>query len=162
MKVLYPGSFDPLTNGHVDLIERASQISEELYIGVLENLEKKNPFFSSEERVELIKTLFKNNSKIKVLSFSGLVVDLFYKLEIDCLIRGMRDIGDYRYEWEIAQVNQNIGKVETLFLLTKPDYAFISSSRIKEIIYYKGNVSGLVPPLVLKAIQKKTAKRAEK
>jgi len=154
MKILYPGSFDPLTNGHLDIIQRASKLSKKLYIGVLENTEKK-PFFSIKERIDLIKNLVSNSKNIEVISFKGLVVDLFKELSLDCLIRGMRDIGDYRYEWEIAQVNKSIGNVETLFLLTKPDYAFVSSTRIKEIISYGGDISGFVPKEILYAIQSK-------
>lgn len=153
MKAIYPGSFDPITNGHLDIIERASVFCDELIVAVLENTEK-HCFFSVKERMQMIEDSVKELKNIKIISFSGLVVDLARLEKANSLIRGMRDIGDFRFEWEAAQLNK-IGGVETLFLMTNPNYAFISSSRIREIARFGGNVAHWVPESVYKHLQKK-------
>ncbi|MDX1920882.1 MAG: pantetheine-phosphate adenylyltransferase [Candidatus Caenarcaniphilales bacterium] len=153
MKAIYPGSFDPITNGHLDVIERASQVCDELIVAVLENLEKKS-FFSTTERVEMISVAVKELKNVQVISFKGLAVELVRELKADSLIRGMRDIGDFRFEWEAAQLNKNLGQVETLFLMTNPLYAFISSSRVREIARLGGDVSNWVPGSVQKYLKK--------
>lgn len=158
MKALYPGSFDPLTKGHLDIIERASLICNELIVAVLKNVEKK-PFFTIEERLEMIRNSTTKIKNIKVISFKGLVVDLAQELQIDSLIRGMRDIGDFRLEWETAQVNKSLGNIETLFLMTNPNYAFISSSRVREIARLGGNVAHWVPESVFSCLEKQLNKR---
>ncbi len=146
MRAIYPGSFDPITNGHLDVIERASKLCRELYVAVLENTDKQS-FFSTEERINMIEEATENLNNVKVIGFSGLVVELARELKADSLVRGMRDIGDFRFEWEAAQLNK-IGGVETLFLMTNPNYAFISSSRIREIARFGGNVAHWVPESV--------------
>lgn len=153
MKAIYPGSFDPITNGHLDVIERASQVCKELTVAVLENIDKQT-FFSTEERVDMIKEAVASFSNVQVISFNGLAVALVRQLKADSLIRGMRDIGDFRFEWEAAQLNKNLGQVETLFLMTNPSYAFISSSRVREIARLGGDVSNWVPGSVQKYLKK--------
>jgi pantetheine-phosphate adenylyltransferase len=159
MRAIYPGSFDPVTNGHLDIIQRASSLCTELIVAVLENTEKQ-PFFSVEERLSMIQESIPNKNNIKFVSFQGLVVELARDIKAHCLIRGMRDIGDFRFEWEAAQLNK-VGGVETLFLMTNPNYAFISSSRIREIARLGGNVANWVPESVqsrLDALYKKERK----
>jgi pantetheine-phosphate adenylyltransferase len=149
MRAVYPGSFDPITNGHLDVIQRASAICNELTVAVLENTEKKS-FFSAEDRIAMITESTKSLSNVTVIGFKGLAVELVRNLKADSLIRGMRDIGDFRFEWEAAQLNKNLGQVETLFLMTNPQYAFISSSRVREIARLGGDVSNWVPKAVMR------------
>ena len=148
MKAIYPGSFDPVTNGHLDIIQRAAILCDELIVAVLDNEEKKT-VFSVNERMEMLENSLKELPNVKVLAFDGLAVELARR-ENAHLIRGMRDIGDFRFEWEAAQLNKTLGKIETLFLMTNPQYAFISSSRIREIARLGGNVSDWVPESVQK------------
>lgn len=156
MKALYPGSFDPITNGHLDVIERASKMCNKLIVAVLNNQEKET-FFSTEERMQMleeaIKELKDSSKEIEIMSFDGLAVDIAKSTEADSLIRGMRDIGDFRFEWEAAQLNKKLGGVETLFLMTDPIYTFISSSRVREIARLGGDVSNWVPRSVQKFLK---------
>ncbi len=144
MKAIYPGSFDPITNGHLDIIQRAAHLCTELIVAVLQNSEKQSHFLI-DERLDMIKQATENLQNVKVRSFEGLSVELCRDEKADCLIRGMRDIGDFRFEWEAAQLNKNLGQVETLFLMTNTQYAFLSSSRIREIAKLGGNVAHWVP-----------------
>jgi len=154
MRAVYPGSFDPITNGHLDIIQRASQLSEKLIIAVLHNADKK-PFFSTEERMQMINAEIADMSNVESISFSGLVVELVEGLGVDAIIRGMRDIGDFSLEWGNALINRHLGEVETLFLMTDPRHAFISSSKIKDIARWGGDVSDLVPAGVAKALSRR-------
>jgi pantetheine-phosphate adenylyltransferase len=149
---VYPGSFDPITNGHLDIIDRASNLCRELYVAVLENTEKKSTF-STKQRIEMIEEATQKVKNVRVISFKGLAVELCRKLKADSLLRGMRDIGDFRFEWEAAQLNKNLGGIETLFLMTNPKYTFISSSRVREIAKMGGDVSGWVPETALKFLK---------
>ncbi|MDJ0625267.1 MAG: pantetheine-phosphate adenylyltransferase [Candidatus Caenarcaniphilales bacterium] len=157
MKAVYPGSFDPITNGHLDIIERASQIFDKLVVAVLDNVDK-TTVFSVEDRLQMIQSTLNKDlnlkSKVEVVSFSGLAVELAKSIEADSFIRGMRDIGDFRFEWEAALLNKKLGNVDTLFLMTDPIYAFISSSRVREIARLGGDVSNWVPRSVQKFLSK--------
>lgn len=157
MKAIYPGSFDPVTNGHLDIIKRAAILSEELVVAVLDNDEKKT-VFSVEERVGMIEEAIVDLKNVRVIAFEGLAVELVRKEKAQSLIRGMRDIGDFRFEWEAAQLNKTLGRVETLFLMTNPQYAFISSSRMREIARLGGDVSNWVPESVQKYLLKLSKK----
>ncbi len=149
MKAIYPGSFDPPTKGHLDIIQRAARLCKVLFVAILANADK-NAHFSVEERVSMVKESIQNlEGQIEVITFQGLVVELVKSLKADTLIRGMRDIGDFRYEWETASVNKAIGDVETLFLITNPKYAFMSSSRVREIAKYGGDLSAFLPEPIL-------------
>lgn len=154
-KAVYPGSFDPLTNGHLDVIKRASELYDELVIAVLINTTKKN-LLTLEERVELIKEETKDLPNVKVDSFVGLLVDYCDKNEIGVIIRGLRVNSDYEYEMQIAQMNKTLNpKIETVFLLTNTKYSFISSSLIKEVASFGGDIGNMVPVSVFKKLESK-------
>lgn len=155
-KVLYAGTFDPITNGHLDLIRRASKLCDKLIVGVMENKSKK-PFFSSEERVKMINSCTNNLTNIEVMSFDGLMADYVNCNQIDAVVRGLRATMDFEFEIQMAQMNARLYNkdVETVFLMTTPQYSFISSSIVKEVFSLNGDVSGLVPKAVLKELKKK-------
>ncbi|OPY12934.1 MAG: Phosphopantetheine adenylyltransferase [Syntrophus sp. PtaB.Bin138] len=152
---VYPGSFDPITFGHLDIINRALKIFDEVVIAVARN-ERKSPLFSVDERVELIKAVLKQNERAKVDTFEGLLVDYVRSQKAQAIIRGLRAISDFEYELQMAQINRGISKeVETVFLMTSVFYSFLSSSMVKEVHSLKGPIDGLVPPLVKKALDAK-------
>ncbi|WP_324824007.1 pantetheine-phosphate adenylyltransferase [Sinanaerobacter sp. ZZT-01] len=157
-RVLYTGSFDPITNGHLDLINRASKLCDELVVGVIEN-KSKIPFFTIEERVGMIKKATSHLKNVNVDSFCGLLADYVNMHEISAVVRGLRATMDFEYEIQMAQMNARLFKkdVETIFLMTSPDYSFISSSMIKEVFSLKGNIKGLVPDVILECMEKKLA-----
>jgi len=152
--VLYPGTFDPLTLGHVDLIKRASVLFDTVILGVAESAGK-NPVFSLEERVDLCqKVLNANNiANCNVFGFSGLLVDFANKVNADALIRGIRAVSDFEYECQLAHMNRRLNpRVESVFLMPSEQYAFVSSSLVREIAALQGKVSDFVHPLVEKAL----------
>ena len=153
---VYPGSFDPITNGHIDIIQRASKMYDKLIVAVLVN-KSKNSLFTVEERVELIKKSIKNIENVEVDSFSGLFVDYCLKNNIGFAIRGLRAMSDFEIELQMAHTNDFLskGKVETVFLATNTQYSYISSSVVKEIAMFKGDIKHLVPDEVYKELNKK-------
>jgi len=152
---VYPGSFDPITFGHLDIINRALKIFDEVVIAVARN-ERKSPLFTVEERVDLIKAVLKQNERAKVDTFEGLLVDYARSQKAQAIIRGLRSISDFDYELQMAQINRGISKdVETVFLMTSVFYSFLSSSMVKEVHSLRGPIDGLVPPLVKKALDAK-------
>jgi pantetheine-phosphate adenylyltransferase len=152
---VYPGSFDPITFGHLDIINRALKIFDEVVIAVARN-ERKSPLFSVDERVALIRAVLKQNERAKVDTFEGLLVDYARSQKAQAIIRGLRAISDFEYELQMAQINRGISKdVETVFLMTSVFYSFLSSSMVKEVHSLKGPIDGLVPPLVKKALDAK-------
>ncbi|HOA42853.1 MAG: pantetheine-phosphate adenylyltransferase [Bacillota bacterium] len=155
-KALYAGTFDPITNGHLDLIKRASKLCEHLVVGVMENQAKK-PFFTSEERVKMIRGCTKNLPNVEVIRFDGLLADYVNNNQIDAVIRGLRATMDFEYEIQMAHMNARLYNkdVETVFLMTTPEYSFISSSIVKEVFSFNGDISGLVPKVVLKELKRK-------
>jgi len=147
-KAIYPGSFDPITNGHIDIIQRGARIFPKVVIAVLEN-PKKQTLFSATERVEIIRDIFKDRPQIEVLSFKGLLVDFARANGADVLIRGLRAVSDFEYEFQMALMNKKlVPALETFFMMPSLRYIFISSSVIKEVFSLGGNVSDLVPPVV--------------
>ncbi|GII92683.1 pantetheine-phosphate adenylyltransferase [Sinosporangium siamense] len=146
-RVVCPGSFDPVTNGHLDIIGRASRLYDEVVVAVLINIEK-NSLFTVEERIEMLTAVTKEYGNVKVDKFHGLLVDYCRHHEIPAIVKGLRAISDFDYELQMAQLNYRMSGVETLFMSTNPEYSFLSSSRIKEITRYGGDVTGLVPDLV--------------
>ena len=146
-RFVFPGSFDPITIGHQEIIERAIPLCDELIIAVGENKEKKN-MFSLKQRMDFIKETNKNNPKISVESYEGLTIDFCKKVNADALIRGLRNPADFEFEKSVAQMNRRLSGLETVFLLTSAGHAFISSSIVREIMLHKGDFSSLVPKAV--------------
>ena len=146
MKIaIYPGSFDPITNGHLDILKSGSEIFDKVIIAVSYNLNKKS-FLSVSERVELIKNCTSNLPNVEVDSFDGLTVEYANKMGADILLRGLRTSFDFEYELQLSQANNALSKnLKTIFLITKPEFNFISSSMVREILLNKGNISEFVP-----------------
>lgn len=154
-KAIYPGSFDPVTKGHVDVIKRASKLFDHLVVGVLIN-RGKNPLFSIEERVSMLVEIFKDYDNVEIISFEGLLVDYCHENNISTIVRGLRAVTDFEYELQIAQTNRVIAPdIDTVFLTTSLEYAYLSSSVVKEIASYGGNIEPLVPQNVVEEIYKK-------
>lgn len=157
---IYPGSFDPVTYGHLDIIRRASEIFDELTVSVLNN-KTKTPLFSVEERVKILEEATKDIPNVKVDSFSGLLIDYAKKKKVRVAIRGLRAITDFEYELQIAQTNRKLsgGELDTMFLTTSLEYAYLSSSSVKEIASFNGDVSMCVPDFVAELMYKKYGHR---
>lgn len=153
---IYPGSFDPVTFGHLDVIKRAAEMFDELTVSVLNNTQK-SPLFSVEERVNILKEATKDIPNVKVDSFSGLLIDYAEKKNIHIAVRGLRAITDFEYELQIAQTNRKLSnlKLDTIFLNTSLEYAYLSSSSVKEIASFNGDISQCVPEFVAKLIYEK-------
>ena len=151
---LYPGSFDPVTNGHLDIAERASAICDELHLAVVANPQK-TPFFSAKERVDLLEKTTVHLPKVKVSSFGGLLVDYARQINANIIFRGLRAVSDFEHEFQMALINRNLHpKIEVVFLVPNEKFIFLSSSSIKEVAKLGGDVSGFVPPVVEKAFRK--------
>lgn len=160
MKVaIYPGSFDPVTYGHLDVIRRAANIFDELTVSVLNNVGK-SALFSVEERVKMLEEATKDMPNVKIDSFSGLTIDYAKEKDVHVVIRGLRAITDFEYELQIAQTNHKLsgGEVDTMFLTTALEYAYLSSSGVKEIAKFNGDVSMCVPDHVAKELYRKYEK----
>ena len=147
-RVVCPGSFDPVTNGHLDIISRAAQLYDEVVVAVAQN-PSKTTLFTADERVELIREAMKQLDNVRVERFEGLTVDFCRDNDISAIVKGLRAVSDFDYEMQMAQMNYNQAGVETLFMTTNPLYAFLSSSLVKDFAKFGGDVSGLVPPTVL-------------
>ena len=153
--VIYPGSFDPFTLGHLNIIERGSKVFEKLVISVAHNVSKKT-IFNIDERVEIIEEIFKNNSNIEVDSFEGLLVEYVKKVGASTVLRGMRSVSDFEYEMQMAHANKTLNsELETIFMVTDSKYSHISSSLIKEIITLGGSAEHLVPKIVETRLKEK-------
>ncbi|MCD7763882.1 MAG: pantetheine-phosphate adenylyltransferase [Lachnospiraceae bacterium] len=151
-RAVYPGSFDPVTKGHLDIIERAAALVDELVVGVLNNNEK-TPLFSVEERVNMLKDVTSHIPNVRVEAFSGLSVDFCKKCDASFLVRGLRAVTDFEYELQMAQTNRSLERgVDTLFFTTALNYAYISSTIVKEVASYDGDISGFVPPQVAERV----------
>lgn len=155
-KALYSGSFDPMTNGHLDIITRASKMFDQLVVGVIVNPNKK-PLFTKEERVHMIEELTKDLNNVSVECFEGLLADFVNENNFDAVVRGLRATTDFEYEIQMAQMNARLFNegVESVFLMTSPEYSFISSSMIKEVVSLGGAVDGLIPERIRCEIIKK-------
>ncbi len=146
-KAIFPGSFDPLTLGHCEIIEKATQIFDELIVSVGNNYEKKYKF-TLDKRLEFISSEFKNNPKVIVKSYDGLTAEFCKKMNVNHIVRGLRNPADFEFEKKIALFNNSLEKIETIFFLTSPNYAFISSSIVREIIDNNGDYRKFVPKSV--------------
>jgi len=150
--VVYPGSFDPVTNGHLDIIERTTKIVDKLIVAVAVNA-KKSTLFSTQERTEMIKEAIKNIEKVEVKSFSGLLTDFVRKNKANIIIRGLRAISDFEYESQLALMNKRLApEIETIFMVTCSKYSYLNSSIVKEIANLNGNISQWVPKIVEKKL----------
>ncbi|MCF2683315.1 pantetheine-phosphate adenylyltransferase [Faecalicatena contorta] len=155
LRAIYPGSFDPVTYGHLDVIKRSSKLVDELIVGVLNN-KAKTPLFSVEERVKMLDEVTKDMPNVKIIPFEGLLVDFARKTGARMVIRGLRAITDFEYELQMSQTNHKMEPdVETVFLTTSLEYSYLSSTTVKEVAAFGGDISQFVPPVVLENIEKK-------
>jgi len=152
---IYPGSFDPLTYGHIDIVERALEIFDKVILAIAHDAEKR-PLFTVGERVEMAKTIFKDNPNVIVDSFKGLLVNYVEKTNAKVILRGLRATSDFEYEFHMASMNRSLNThLDTLFMMTSKDYFFVSSRTIKEVAKLSGAVEGLVPDLVARRLKEK-------
>ena len=152
---IYPGSFDPITYGHIDIVERTLEIFDKVIVAIAYNIEKRS-LFTVEERLKMIKTLFKDTPNVVVDSFKGLLVDYVAKTNAKVILRGLRATSDFEYEFHMASMNRSLNThLDTLFMMTNKDYFFVSSRTIKEVASLGGAVEGLVPDLVARELKKK-------
>jgi len=152
---IYPGSFDPVTFGHIDVIERSSKLVDQLIVGVLNN-NTKSPLFSADERVNMLKEATKGLKNVQIISFSGLLVDFAQSHNIHIIVRGLRAITDFEFELQMAQTNRIINPdIDTIFLTTNLKYAYLSSSNVKEVAMYNGDISKFVPGFVINKVYEK-------
>jgi pantetheine-phosphate adenylyltransferase len=154
-KALYPGSFDPPTNGHCDIIRRSAKLFDRLVVAVANNPFKK-PSFSLEERIDMLKDIVKDYKNIEVDHFTGLLVKYAERIQAVTVIRGLRALSDFEYEFELALMNRHLsGKVDTIFMMTDEHYSFVRSSLVKEVASLGGDISDKVPPVVERYLKKK-------
>lgn len=152
---VYPGSFDPITNGHLDIIERASKVFDKVIVGVLIN-KNKQPVFTSAERVEFIKKATAHLENVETAGFDGLLVDFARQRGATVIIKGLRTVNDFEYEFQMALLNKAIdSECETMFMMTNSKYSYISSSMVKELAQYKGDLEGMVPSQIIDKIKEK-------
>ncbi|HJU57193.1 MAG TPA: pantetheine-phosphate adenylyltransferase [Actinomycetota bacterium] len=154
LTALCPGTFDPVTNGHLDIIERAARRFDALVVGVLDN-PAKQPLFTAEERVGLLKEATSELQNVTVEAFSGLLVDYVSRRGADVVIKGLRAVTDFESEIQMAQMNHRLAGIETLFMTTSPQWSFLSSSLVKEVARFGGEVEGLVPPPAVERLAEK-------
>mgnify|MGYP001077551202 CR=1 FL=1 len=153
-KAVYPGSFDPITNGHVDIIYRSLKVFDRIIVAVLEN-PKKNPLFPTQERVEMINEIFAHENRVEVTAFQGLLIDFAKKRDATVLIRGLRAVSDFEYEFQMALMNRKLNpEIETFFMMPNLSYTFLSSNLVKEVSMLGGCLEGLVPDEVDKRLLK--------
>ncbi len=155
---VYPGSFDPITNGHLDIIKRASRVFDKVIVGILVNPDKKG-LFSIEERKELIRRVTRDIPNVKVESFTGLLVDFMKERDINVIIKGLRAVSDFEYEFQMALMNKKLNSnIETLFMMTDAKYSFLSSSSVKQVAMFGGCINGLVPDEIVDEVMYKMHK----
>ena len=154
-RAIYPGSFDPVTFGHLDIIRRASKIVDELVVGVLNN-NSKTPLFSVENRVKMLEEVVRDIPNVKVMSFEGLLVDFAKKIDAQIIVRGLRAVTDFEYELQMSQTNHKLNPdVETIFLTTSIEYSYLSSTTVKEIASYGGDITQFVPEAIVGKLEQK-------
>lgn len=152
---VYPGSFDPITNGHLDIIRRAAKLYDRLIVGVLDNINK-NPIFRAEERKELIQTVTADLPNVTCDIFSGLLVDFAKQNHASVIVKGLRTVSDFEYEFQMALLNKALNpEFETMFLMTDTKFSYISSSMVKEVAKYHGDLAGLIPHAIIPKIEEK-------
>ena len=155
LRAIYPGSFDPVTYGHIDIMRRSCKIVDELIVGVLSN-KAKIPLFSVEERVKMLKEVTKDLDNIRIVPFDGLLVEFASRMNAGLVIRGLRAITDFEYELQMSQTNRKVApEVDTIFFTTSLEYAYLSSTIMKEVAGYDGDLSKFAPPEITEAVKKK-------
>ena len=155
IRAVYPGSFDPITNGHICIVQRAAEIFDEVIVAVLMNAQK-NPAFSVEDRQQMAEESLSGVCNVKVYSFSGLLVDFMRSQESKVIIRGLRAMSDFEYEFQLALMNRQLAPdIETLFIVTEPQYSYLSSSAVKNVFQFGGDISSMVPDCVRSMMKKK-------
>ena len=158
-RAIYPGTFDPVTYGHIDVIRRSAKIVDELVIGVLVN-NQKTPLFSPEERVEMLESVVKDIPNVRVVAFNGLLIDFAEEQNANFVIRGLRAVTDFDYELQMAQTNRIIDPdIDTIFLTTSLEYAYLSSSTVREVASFNGDISKFVPEHIAELVKKKFSER---
>ena len=161
LRAIYPGSFDPVTNGHLDVIRRASGLVDELIVGVLNN-KAKTPLFSVEERVKMLKEVTKELPGVKIVPFEGLLIDFAKEMSAKMVVRGLRAVTDFEYELQMAQTNHKLAEdIETVFLTTSLEYSYLSSTIVKGVAAFGGDISQFVPEHVEEKIKSKITKKGE-
>jgi pantetheine-phosphate adenylyltransferase len=159
-RAVYPGSYDPVTNGHLDIIERAAEVFDEVVIAVMIN-KSKATLFTVEERTEMLRDVTSHLPTVRVDSWHGLLVQYCEQNDIKAIVKGLRAVSDFDYELQMAQMNRGLAGVDTLFMPTNPEYSFLASSLVKEIAKWGGDVSSLVPPSVLTRLKERTTRAGE-
>ena len=157
-RAVCPGSFDPVTNGHLDIIERAAKLFDEVVVAVGIN-RSKSRLFSPEERIDMLTTACAGWDNVRVDGFTGLLTDFCLKHEIDAIVKGLRAVSDFDYELQMAQMNSSLAPVETVFVPTSPEWSFLASSLVKEVATFGGDVAGLVPEFVRELLVKRLVER---
>ncbi len=159
LRAVYPGSFDPVTYGHLDIIRRSRSLADELIVGVLNN-KAKTPLFSVEERVKMLEEMTKNMPGVKIVPFEGLLIDFAKEMSAGIVVRGLRAVTDFEYELQMAQTNNKLSpELETVFLTTSLEYSYLSSTIVKEVAAFGGDISQFVPGTIERRIQEKIMKR---
>jgi len=150
-----PGSFDPITNGHLDIIERATKLFDKVIVAVLNNTSKK-PLFTLEERLDFLRRVLGNREDIEIDSFSGLLIEFMKNKKATAIVKGLRAVSDFEYEFQMALLNKHLAsEVETIFMMTNINYSYLSSSAVKELARFGGNIEGLVPDCIKDDVMKK-------
>ena len=152
ISALVPGSFDPPTNGHLDIVERCTTLFDRVVVGVIRNPEK-TPLFTDDERIEMLEECCARWQNVEVDSFSGLLVDFAQRHNIDAVVKGLRAVTDFDYEMQMAQMNQHLSGLTTMFVATKPEYGYLSSSLVKQVASFGRTVDNLVPPVVAQRLK---------
>ena len=159
LRAIYPGSFDPVTLGHLDIIRRSASIADELIVGILNN-KAKTPLFSVGERVRMLEEVIKDFPNVKIIPFEGLLVEFAKQMDAKVIVRGLRAITDFEYELQMSQTNQKIEpEIETLFLTTSLEFSFLSSTTVKEVASFGGDITQFVPEVIVKKIKEKIEER---
>ncbi|MDE1162166.1 MAG: pantetheine-phosphate adenylyltransferase [Acidobacteriaceae bacterium] len=159
---IYPGTFDPLTNGHLDLIARGARLADELVVAILRNSEKGAPLFSVPEREEMTREAVREFGNVRVATFDGLMVEFARSIQARAVIRGIRAVSDYEYEFQMAMMNRKLApELETLFMMPAEKYTYVSSRMIKGVVELGGDISELVPPVVLERLRRKVPERLD-
>ena len=159
LRAIYPGSFDPVTLGHLDIIRRSASFADELIVGILNN-KAKTPLFSVGERVRMLEEVTKDFPNVKIIPFEGLLVEFAKQMDAKVIVRGLRAITDFEYELQMSQTNQKIEpEIETLFLTTSLEFSFLSSTTVKEVASFGGDITQFVPEVIVKKIKEKIEER---